>query len=49
MFPDLAIHPPFMNAAGCLGFAPNPRGPVDLGRLGAFVTNPVSLAPRQPG
>ena len=48
MFPDLAIHPPLMNAAGCLGFAPNPRGPVDLGRLGAFVTNPVSLAPRRP-
>jgi len=37
-----------MNAAGCLSFAPNPRGPVDLSRLGAFVTNPVSLAPRRP-
>jgi len=37
-----------MNAAGTLGFAPSPRGPVDLSRLGAFVTNPLSLAPRTP-
>ena len=37
-----------MNAAGSLGFAPDPRGPVDLSRLGAFVTNPVSLGSRSP-
>ena len=45
---DLAIDPPLMNAAGSLGFAPNLHGQVDLGRLGAFVTNPVSLAVRTP-
>jgi dihydroorotate dehydrogenase (NAD+) catalytic subunit len=37
-----------MNAAGSLGFAPDPRGPVDLERFGAFVTNPISLTPRTP-
>ena len=45
---DLAIDPPLMNAAGSLGFAPNLHGQVDLTRLGAFVTNPVSLAVRTP-
>ena len=43
---DLFIQPPYMNAAGSLGFAPNPRGAVDLSHLGAFVTNPVSLKAR---
>lgn len=43
---DLFIQPPYMNAAGSLGFAPDPHGPVDLERLGAFVTSPVSLTPR---
>ncbi len=43
---DLFIQPPYMNAAGSLGFAPNSYGPVDLGRLGVFVTNPVSLRVR---
>jgi dihydroorotate dehydrogenase (NAD+) catalytic subunit len=45
---DLLFDPPLMNAAGTLGFAPDPHGPVDLARLGAFITNPVSLAPRSP-
>jgi dihydroorotate dehydrogenase (NAD+) catalytic subunit len=45
---DLTFDPPWMNAAGSLGFAPDRRGPVDLARLGAFVTNPVSLEPRSP-
>jgi dihydroorotate dehydrogenase (NAD+) catalytic subunit len=45
---DLSFDPPLMNAAGSLGYAPNRRGPVDLGKLGAFVTNPVSLRPRTP-
>lgn len=45
---DLAFTPPLMNAAGSLGFAPDPRAPVDLGRFGAFVTSPISLAPRSP-
>ena len=45
---DLAIFKPLMNAAGTLGFAPDPRGPVDLSRFGAFVTNPISLGKRTP-
>jgi dihydroorotate dehydrogenase (NAD+) catalytic subunit len=45
---DLAFDPPWMNAAGSLGFAPARGGPLDLGRLGAFVTNPLSLEPRRP-
>ncbi len=45
---DLSFDPPWMNAAGSLGFAPDRRGPVDLARLGAFVTNPISLEPRSP-
>lgn len=45
---DLFFSSPVMNAAGTLGFAPEPRGPVDLGLLGAFVTNPLSLSPRSP-
>ncbi len=43
---DLFFEPPLMNAAGTLGFAPDTHGPVDLDRLGAFVTNPISLQPR---
>jgi dihydroorotate dehydrogenase len=43
---DLFIQPPYMNAAGSLGFAPSSHGPVDLGRLGVFITNPVSLQAR---
>src|SRR5512147_1080331 len=39
---------PLMNAAGSLGFAPDPYGPTELEQLGVFVTNPVSLAPRSP-
>jgi dihydroorotate dehydrogenase len=38
---------PWLNAAGSLGLAPKARGPIDLDRLGAFVTNPVSLRPRK--
>ncbi len=45
---DLSFSSPLMNAAGTLGFAPDPRGPVDLARLGAFVTNPISLGARTP-
>jgi len=39
-----------MNAAGSLGFAPDVRDFESLGglELGAFVTNPLSLRPRQP-
>jgi dihydroorotate dehydrogenase (NAD+) catalytic subunit len=37
-----------MNAAGTLGFTPDPHGMLDLTRLGAFVTNPISLGKRTP-
>jgi len=43
---DFAIDPPVMNAAGSLGFSPDLHSPVEWSRLGAFVTNPVSLLPR---
>src|SRR5512133_3512914 len=43
---DLVIDPPYLNAPGTLGFAPDSHGPVDLGRLGAFVANPISREPR---
>ena len=45
---DLSLDPPLMNAAGSLGFAPDPRAPLDLSLLGAFVTNPISLTLRTP-
>lgn len=45
---DLYFSKPLMNAAGSLGFAPDPRAGIDLGSFGAFVTNPLSLRPRQP-
>jgi len=39
---------PLMNAAGCLGFSPHARVPVELSQFGAFITNPISLKPRKP-
>jgi dihydroorotate dehydrogenase (NAD+) catalytic subunit len=45
---DLTFDPPVINAAGCLGFAPDVHGPMDWSELGAFVTNPISLTPRTP-
>lgn len=45
---ELLFDPAVMNAAGTLGFAPDMHTPVDWDRLGAFVTNPVSLAQRTP-
>src|SRR4030042_4711643 len=45
---DLTIDPPLMNAAGSLGFSPDLHSLVDWSKLGAFVTNPVSLMPRTP-
>jgi dihydroorotate dehydrogenase (NAD+) catalytic subunit len=44
---DLALATSFMNAAGSLGFAPASDCP-ELARLGAFITNPISLRPRAP-
>ena len=45
---DLFLAQPLMNAAGTLGFAPDPKLPVDLSQFGAFVTNPISYGSRTP-
>src|SRR4030042_3619513 len=45
---DLRTHPPRMNAAGSLGSSPDTHSPVDWSKLGAFVTNPISLSQRTP-
>jgi dihydroorotate dehydrogenase (NAD+) catalytic subunit len=45
---DLALNPPLMNAAGSLGFSSGRRQSGSSYDLGAFVTNPVSLAQRSP-
>jgi len=45
---DLFFEKPIMNAAGILGFSPEPKGRIDVSHFGAFVTNPISLAPRKP-
>jgi dihydroorotate dehydrogenase len=45
---DFAFSPPLMNAAGSLGFSPDLHNLMDWSRLGAFITNPVSLTPRTP-
>jgi dihydroorotate dehydrogenase (NAD+) catalytic subunit len=45
---DLSFSRPLMNAAGSLGFLPDPYGPVDLTPFGAFVTNPISREARTP-
>jgi dihydroorotate dehydrogenase len=43
---DLTFNKPLMNAAGTLGFAQDPRAPIDWNAFGAFITNPVSMRPR---
>jgi len=45
---NLLFASPLMNAAGILGFAPDPKNPVDLSGFGAFVTPPLSRGPRSP-
>jgi len=45
---DIYFSKPLMNAAGSLGFTPDPRAGISLDSFGAFVTNPFSLRPRQP-
>jgi dihydroorotate dehydrogenase len=45
---DLTFSTPYMNRAGCLGFAPDYRAPAPWEIFGAFVTNPLSLRPRKP-
>ncbi len=43
----LTFRTPLMNAAGSLGFAPDLHAPIPWERLGAFITNPLSLRPRR--
>ncbi len=45
---DLYFSKPIMNAAGSLGFAPDPRVGINFDSFGAFITNPISLRPRLP-
>jgi dihydroorotate dehydrogenase (NAD+) catalytic subunit len=45
---DLYFSKPLMNAAGSLGFVPDPRSGMSLDSFGAFITNPISLRPRLP-
>jgi len=45
---DLSFSQPLMNAAGALGFVPDPYGPIDLSPFGAFITNPISREVRTP-
>ncbi|MBC7879055.1 MAG: hypothetical protein H7Y59_17940 [Anaerolineales bacterium] len=45
---DLYFSKPIMNAAGSLGFAPDPRNGIPLDSFGAFVTNPISFRSRMP-
>ncbi len=48
---DLYFSKPIINAAGSLGFAPDPRNGIPLDAFsgfGAFITNPISLRPRLP-
>lgn len=44
----LVFAKPFVNAAGTLGFAPDSHTMPFLEHLGAFITHPISRAPRQP-
>ncbi|MFU8773298.1 MAG: nitronate monooxygenase [Anaerolineales bacterium] len=45
---DLTLSAPLLNAAGSLGFTPEPHSMLDFSGLGAFITNPISLRPRSP-
>lgn len=45
---DLVLSRPFVNAAGTLGFAPDPRTMPFLNQMGAFITHPISRRPRVP-
>ncbi len=45
---DLGFTPPLMNVAGFLGYAPDINSRVDYSNMGAFITHPVSWAPRYP-
>jgi dihydroorotate dehydrogenase (NAD+) catalytic subunit len=45
---DFVLEPTWTNVTGLLGFSDESLSTIDLSRLGAFVTNPISLHPRSP-
>lgn len=45
---DFVLDPVWTNVTGTLGFSNESLHTIDLSRLGAFVTNPISLTPRSP-
>lgn len=45
--PGIDLRTPWMNAAGSLGFVPDPHNSIDLQPFGAFVANPISVRPRR--
>lgn len=45
---DLRIDPPMMNATGILGFADESRRSIPFEKLGALITNPISISARTP-
>jgi dihydroorotate dehydrogenase len=45
---NLIFKEPILNTAGTLGFVADARAPIDWTRLGAFITNPISLRRRFP-
>ncbi len=45
---SLVFARPFVNTPGTLGFAPDPHSMPYLEHLGAFITHPISRAPRTP-
>lgn len=45
---ELTLTRPYVNAAGMLGFAPDPHTIPFLDQLGAFITHPISRRPRVP-
>jgi dihydroorotate dehydrogenase len=48
VLPELSFGSGLLNAAGSLGFASGVRAGVEIGPMGAFFTNPISLAARRP-
>jgi dihydroorotate dehydrogenase (NAD+) catalytic subunit len=45
---ELILDPALTNVAGTLGFSGETQRLLDLSRLGAFITNPISLTARKP-
>ncbi len=44
---EVHIDPPWMNTSGAIGFSDETSSCLDLRKLGAFVTHPVSYSPRR--